>query len=70
MPSAGERHFLLPFCCRQDKKEGVWRDATRRLFIRSEWCRMFTSGTHKGCPYQSRGLTRNLAIGLAGKTSG
>ena len=31
MPSAGDRPFLLPFCGRLDKKEGVWRDATRRL---------------------------------------
>ena len=31
MPSAGGRHFWLTFCCRLDKKEGVWRDATRRF---------------------------------------
>jgi predicted DNA-binding protein (MmcQ/YjbR family) len=35
MPSAGERNFLLPFCFRLDKKEGVWRDATRRFSVLS-----------------------------------
>jgi hypothetical protein len=33
MSSAGERPFLHTFCGRLDKKYGVWRDATRRLFI-------------------------------------
>jgi len=30
MLHAVARHFLLPFCCRLDKKQGVWRDAPRR----------------------------------------
>ena len=30
-PPPGERPFLHPFCGRLDKKDGVWRDATRRL---------------------------------------
>ena len=30
-PPQGARPFLHPFCGRLDKKDGVWRDATRRL---------------------------------------
>ena len=33
MPAAGDRHFLLTFCCRLDKKWGVWQDATCRFWI-------------------------------------
>ena len=33
MSTAGDRHFFLPFCCRLDKKEGVWRYANRRFQV-------------------------------------
>ena len=32
-PPQGARPFLHPFCGRLDKKDGVWRDATRRLYF-------------------------------------
>ncbi len=32
-PPPGVRSFLHPFCGRLDKKDGVWRDATRRFFL-------------------------------------
>ena len=32
-PPPGARPFLHPFCGRLDKKDGVWRDATRRFFF-------------------------------------
>jgi hypothetical protein len=33
MLSARRKAFLHPFCGRLDKKDGVWREATRRFFL-------------------------------------
>ena len=46
-PPQGARPFLHPFCGRLDKKDGVWRDATRRFcFV---YPKAGDSPDHKGC---------------------